>query len=323
MMKSKLIVRSLFVFVLLVIAEFGIRIVWANAHFTPPVFESSRGGDYSLIKNVNSKSYQFGRILDSSTDDTGHRLTLNSASESNQNKIHLVGDSQVFGWGLNNTETIATQLSVLLGGGWQVVNHGLPGIGPLEYAKQFKYIPEDEPIIVFFTEENDLWDMYNLGKNATADCGFLIGTGGGLISSLPCSVKKLRLVQLIISQLDKYAHRNRPTPLGFTQNSHVVSVVLRHRLNNTLEAMRVGRKQILFTTVIPWRGRWDLKSNPEYSPKPFDAADIPLLFYDDFAIIAAFNAHGVKEQLYIEGDSHISALGAKFIAQQIYQQLLE
>ncbi|MEY4580525.1 MAG: hypothetical protein RL701_5228 [Pseudomonadota bacterium] len=48
--------------------------------------------------------------------------------------ILVVGDSQVFGLGVEHTQTFSTQLEAALGAGVHVFNAGVPTYGPQEYT---------------------------------------------------------------------------------------------------------------------------------------------------------------------------------------------
>ena len=67
-------------------------------------------------------------------------------------RILAIGDSYVYGWGVNEAETWVKQLEGLLRGAGrsvEIINGGAPGNSPVEYAQRAEYlIPEFQPDLV-------------------------------------------------------------------------------------------------------------------------------------------------------------------------------
>ena len=292
-----------------------LRFLYSNAVFTPAVFEKKING-YQLKKNSHSLTHQFGREIMVSVDNKQLRHTAHSSVNTNR-RIHLFGDSQVFGWGLSDEETIASQLQSILGDHSQVLNHGVPGTGPIDYIEKARSVPENDTVIFFLTEENDLWDMFNLGKGASVDCHFLVSINTGVLSSFPCFIKELRVLQLILEKTDKIVHYNRPTPIGFSLMSQAAARPLSYRLSQLIEKFKKSHRGHVYVATIPWKGRWKIKNQQPYSPTPLPAKDIPDMFVGDFSIIDAFSRQSQLQSLYLEGDSHLSPLGSELVAKQL------
>ncbi len=72
--------------------------------------------------------------------------------------MHVVGDSLAFGWGLGDADTLPSCLQERLRNTWQVVNHGVPGYGPRQYARLVADLPRDEIVVLLYCEANDVRD---------------------------------------------------------------------------------------------------------------------------------------------------------------------
>lgn len=303
-----------------IIAELLLRLFLGGSHFTPPVFKSTGKNEYALLANATSHVYQFGREIVISTDKEEKRLTSGKTPRPDAPRLHLIGDSQVFGWGLNDDETIASQMQSITDR-WQVVNHGIPGTAPSDYIKLARTLPESEPVVLFLTEENDLWGMYNFEKGASVDCQFLVGVNTGFLSYAPCLIKNTRVVQAIVWLLDNIIHHHRPTPIGFTSMSQAAAAPLVHRLNKSVADLRNERQGQVLTVLIPWKGRFAHEMQESYSPQPFERDEVPLLLEDELKVISLFKQQAQPDELYLEGDSHLSENGTRLIAGHIDQHI--
>jgi hypothetical protein len=312
----RLAVAALAVLVLLAAGEAALRIGLGGATFTPRVFEPNDGvAHYRLAAGMHTSVRQFGRTVTVSTDAEGHRATPGFvASPGAPLRVHLVGDSQVFGWGLSDDETLAARLQRLLGPGVQVVNHGVPGFGPTDYLGTLAALPASEPVVVVHTEENDTWDAYRIFRNAHATCGY-VTTFSADASALRCAWMNLRLVQLGTELWDRSQRSEHPTPLGFSALSTVAATVLNQRIATGYADERRQRDADLVFAVVPWKGRldatWRAHSLP--SPRP-DVATLDSPFPDATQATRLLAAGGGAQPLYLDGDSHLSPAGAVRLA---------
>lgn len=280
----------------------------------PRVFNAATDPAYGLTPQRQTKVRMLGRVVNLSTDAEGRRLTVGQASEGE--RIHLIGDSQVFGWGLSDEETIASRLQSSLGGAFKVVNHGVPGYGPLEYAKVLKRVPPTDFVVVLHTEENDLWDAYGLFKETTAQCGWLMKQR---VSSVECAILESDVAQLVSVWLDELEQRQLLTPIGMSDQSLVAARVLSFRVRRLYEREGELRRQRLIFTTVPWKGRFSEAWRMRYQPTPLSQfSSVQNLFRDDLGMEQAFVASGAAGEMYFAGDSHLSGRGAAFVAQQIY-----
>jgi hypothetical protein len=228
--------------------------------------------------------------------------------------VHLVGDSQVFGWGLSDDETLAARLQRLLGPGVQVVNHGVPGFGPTDYLNTLAGLPATEPVVVVHTEENDTWDAYRIFRNAHATCGY-VSTFSADATTLRCAWMNLRLVQLGAELWDRSQRSEHPTPLGFSALSTVAATVLNQRIETGYADERRKRDADLIFAVVPWKGRLDASWRAHSLPSPLpDVATLPSPFPDATQATRLLAAGGGAQPLYLEGDSHLSPAGAVRLA---------
>jgi hypothetical protein len=303
---------ALAVLVLLAAGEAALRIGLGGAMFTPRVFEPNDGvARYRLAAGVHTSVRQFGRTVTVSTDAEGHRVTPGFvAAAGTPLRVHLVGDSQVFGWGLSDDETLPARLQRQLGPGVQVVNHGVPGFGPTDYLGTLAALPANEPVVVVHTEENDTWDAYRIFRNAHATCGY-VTTFSADASALRCTWMNLRLVQLGAELWDRSQRSEHPTPLGFSALSTVAATVLNQRIATGYADERRRRDADLIFAVVPWKGRIDAQWRAHSLPSPLpDVATLDSPFPDATQATRLLAAGGGAQPLYLDGDSHLSPAGA-------------
>jgi lysophospholipase L1-like esterase len=280
-----------------------------------PLFVSGPAGqDLRLIPGEGGRAYIHGRTIFVSVDSEGHRTTAGAPAPGGAfRRLDIIGDSQIFGWALDDSETIAARLQARLGKNWRVVNHGVPGVGPLRYAEELKTVPPDAEVLVVFTEVNDLWDMYDIARYPTR-CGFL--SGGTLPNSyVTCAILNLRLVQLGYAVADGLAVHRALAPIGCDETSQIAARILAHRVRALFAAVAKGSYPNLHFTVVPWDGRFNELVRADYFP-PADRK-APNYFDDDFAMIDAFGGAPDPAALFLDRDPHLSAAGARLFADRV------
>lgn len=303
--------------ILIAVIECSLRLIINNAYFSPPIFKPATDeAPYGLVSSKSSRVHQFGRLLDVDSDQFGNRRTVGISNNADA-KLHLIGDSQIFGWGLSDEETVASQLQKFIGDRVQVVNHGVPGYGSYEYIEVLKKIPINESVIVFHTEENDTWDAYNLFRTANVQCGYLV-TIAGSAHSLLCGVIDLRIVQGIFELWDQFQHWHRPTPLGFSPRTEVVAIILNNRIADLFALERKHRGNNLAFSIIPWKGRYSSEWLQRYTPAlAVPANTIQTPFFDNTDMLSRFAEHHNAVSLYLKGDSHLSPEGSRYVAENL------
>jgi hypothetical protein len=298
------------------LAEVGIRLALGNAFMSPPVFQAATGTPaYTLLPSVSARVWQFGRGLQVSTDPSGHRLTP-GAPASAPVTLHLVGDSQVFGWGLSDDETLSARLQKRLGSTVRVVNDGVPGYGPHDYRAVLETIPSSDLVVVVSTEENDGGDAYRLGKAANVSCGFISSFEQG--GSLQCALVRSRLVQATFAKLTDFDHRYHMTPVGFSDVSLVAGRVISARITGLLGDEARRRTGRTLFTIVPWKGRYSESWRSRYAPPPVaDSSTLPTPFPDSLDTVRRFASTAEPASLYFADDTHLNPAGASLLADVI------
>lgn len=282
--------------------------------FSPRVFLDDRSANVlRLAHGSQANARMFGRTVHISVDPVGDRVTPGQPSSGKV--LHIVGDSQVFGWGLNDDETLPARVQQLLGPEWLVRNHGVPGYGPTQYKKLIDQLPKSEHVLLVFTEENDLWDSFDIAS-AGSYCGHM-SEGWASRWSLPCSVLDSRLVQSLAAWLVNTGVS--PTPIGFTEESTAAATVSSSRVMSWLAVERARRKNLV-VSVVPWRGRISEELRRSYFP-PANALQRSEYLPDECGARAQFRAWPRPQELFLPDDSHISALGARLLGQCLVDAL--
>lgn len=295
-------------------AELASRLAFDNANLSPPVFRMTPdASSYSLLPSIETKVLQFGRVVDVDIDDQANRRVV-GAHPNARVRLHVVGDSQIFGWGLAGEETLPSRLQAELGPTFGVINHGVPGYGPKEYLRVLNAIPADDYVLLLHTEENDAADSFGLAKNAGAACGF-ITSGGTTESPARCFLMSTRLVQVLYVFLNRMDHRIHLTPIGFSNYSQVAGDVLHFRISAGYAKQRTARGSKLIFSIVPWKGRFAPAWQERYAPPPsLNAAALPTPFPDDVGILQAISLDSHRGSFYFEEDPHLSPVGAEHMA---------
>jgi hypothetical protein len=284
---------------------------------TPPVFrDEQQASTLELRSGASAVAHMFSRDITISVDAQGHRTTAGAPVDgAGRHILDVVGDSQVFGWGLSDDETVPSRLQASLGASWKIVNHGVPGFGPWQYRDVMNSIPVDHQVVLILTEENDLYDSLDVGL-ASSYCGYM-STGLAERFGLPCAVLDSRLLQGL--QESRAENAILPTPIGFTTSSTVVASVAASRITRWIDAERARRGQRLLVSVVPWRGRLHPQLRRSYFPEP-DAVQ-QVFLPDDAGMRARFAQVSEPVSLYLRGDSHLSPVGARQLAGGVAEAL--
>jgi hypothetical protein len=279
-----------------------------------PLFISDPDGrNLGLIPGAHGRVHMYGRAIEVSVDTEGHRTTVGAGGACTRHRLDLIGDSQVFGWGLGDSETIASRLQARLGPDWRVVNHGIPETGPLQYARVLQTVPKDAEVLMVFTEVNDLWDTYDMSRNATR-CGFLTESWWPR-SNLICPVLNLRALQVGFAAYDGLTRQRALAPLGFDATSGIASRLLALHVRSMFVKAGMRVHPHLHFTVLPFDGRYSAQARLDYFPPP--NPNTPRYFDDDYDMIAAFARAPDPKSLYLPRDPHLSPRGAALFADQV------
>lgn len=297
------------------------------AHLSPPIYEKSDDKMlYALKPAVHAKIFSHDRFWQVTTNQAGQRSVddrgdhSRAEAKNDRGTLHLIGDSQVFGWGLSDHETLGYQLQQeLRSSGQRVKNHGVPGYGPYEYLEVMASIPKQDKVVLFLTEENDTWDAYKIFKTGKIRCRFLVSYGGMEFLHQWCFVLRSRIVQTLLALLEDSSRKYMPTPIGFSDVSIISWQVLTSRIYGLLGEEIKSRGTNILVATIPWKGRYDKEWSARYRPIPnvADAHYRTFPFSDGLDTVGLFYRLKDQQDLYIKGDSHLSTSGVDVLTQQV------
>lgn len=302
--------------------EIGLRIYLQNRVFGLRVYRSiSEPPGYALAAGTVCEMVQGGRAVHISIDALGHRVTPGASSDSSLPTIHLIGDSQVFGQGLSDQETLGYYLQKTMGDRFRVVNYGVPGYGPFAYKKTLQSIPKDDWAVVVHTEYNDLRDSYSERTQANARCGYLL-PNSFVGNAMPCFGLNLRLFQLTTLFSGALIGDRKPLPVNYDPHDSVAAKVLMYRVRKLYEEEIKKRGKKLVFTVIPWDAALIRTRLQLYSPnveQPVCWVEFP----DDCDMKQHFLQTDGVESLYLPFDEHLSPKGASVLATVISNKIHE
>lgn len=134
--------------------EVGLRIAGVS-----PAYQRDRIGQWRLAPGLRAAESQGPRDARSffvSTNDEGLRTTVPRARGSAR-RVVLLGDSVVFGWGVDDGETLADGAQARLGTRWEVLNAGQPGYSTV--MASWLYLEEVDAwkpdVVVVFVPQHD------------------------------------------------------------------------------------------------------------------------------------------------------------------------
>jgi hypothetical protein len=296
------------------IFEAILSLYWQFKPISPAFFAvSAEAPGYQLAAGVHERYWTFGRQVTVTIDKNGRRIVPGAASEGTV--VHVVGDSQIFGWGLSDDETICSRLQSQLGSGFHVVNHGVPGLGPYGYIQLLRDVPVNELTVLVQTEENDLWDAYSANSRMTVRCGYLI-PADFWGRNMPTLVLNSYLFQSFLDV--KYAmwDSQRMTPIGFNPYAQAAAAVLKYRMDQLYAAQKEVRGDRLIITAIPWDGDILPQRMDEFSPRIEKPVRL-VAFTDDCGMVNAFEHAANPDTLFQKHDAHLTAAGAALAARVI------
>lgn len=303
----------------LVSTEVALRLWYRYPHALRCFVATKERVGYGLQPSTVFKYIDRGRLLDVSIDPSGRRRTgSTSGLRSDAITVDVIGDSQVFGWRLSDSETIPAKLQNKLGSGWRVLNWGVPGYGPYQYARKLSDVPEGHVAIVIQTETNDLEDSYLDHPPLYSRCGFLVARSA-LGRLLPCCILASDEFALAID-LEMWLRDSRlSVPLGFNPNARVAARVLSYRIQALYDAATVNRNLTVLYVVVPWDAALLPNRLRNYRPVISNAAQFVRLpggndLFDEM------RSSSDPQDLF-QFDFHLSAAGAEFVAGILAQKL--
>jgi hypothetical protein len=298
----------------LALLEAACRLHPSSPWLDPPVYAPAEADPgYALAPGAEYRGPFAGRDVRITVGEDG--LRRHGPAGGTAERVHVLGDSMVFGWGLSDEETIPAQLARLVGPGVEVRNAGVPGWGPHAYATLLARLPRDETVVLLLTEGNDLDDAFDGRTAYDVRCGRLV-VPGTWVAALPCGLLRSDASRAIVWASRWPSRRTRPLPLAFDEHATIAAGLLARRVDGLLDRERRLRGDRLLVGVLPWEGRYRPVRRDAYWPpsslvRPH--TDLP----DALGLVARFDAEGDPARLYLAGDDHLSPDGAKLVATQV------
>jgi hypothetical protein len=319
----RLVLGPLFALAVLVVLLFAMELVLrfiapgptAERFFAP----SKETVGYGLARSVSFDHWGDGRMVHVTTDAEGRRVVPGAVDRPGVRTLHIIGDSQAFGWDLSDDESVPAQIQRRLGAGWRVVNHGVPGYGPYAYVERLAHLPAGEPAIILQTELNDLSDAVSPRSPSFARCGYLVPRNT-LGSSLPCWILASYTFAKVTDLLVRLGDSRLPAPMGFNPIIRSAAAVLEYRVEKLYRTAVESRTGEVRFAVIPWDGGLVPARAAHYKPwltHPKRIVQMP----DDCGLTASFAAYPRPDELFLPNDSHLSPRGAAFAADRLVEAL--
>ncbi len=177
----KLLACAVSVLASLALAEGAATLLHRGAYPYLNLFEPDARYGVRLQANANTRvRSRDGRITEISTNSLGFRGPEWVATPSAQPRVLVLGDSQVFGYGVPFEETMGRKLQRRLGPGAQVFSAGVPSWGPHESSLALADLgPRFRPTQVVFVANaaNDWFETVPNLRRTTAEDGWAASPG--------------------------------------------------------------------------------------------------------------------------------------------------
>lgn len=311
-------------FLALCLAVIGLLELFLNARAgfsnqLPNFFAPADEGQIYSLKPGKVQYRHRGRLITVTVDDNGNRVTPDQTNgTAPRQRVALIGDSQIFGWGLDDSETIAAKLQGLLGGGYDVVNLGLPGTGPWRYSALAAQEGPDTILITAYTEVNDGQDSYTQDSYASVNCATLV-VPGGPADGLPCWMMETALFSFIVDIKNTVAPYYLAPPLNCNPLAKSAGAIIRSRINNL--GLHSGTHPKGINITIPWDARINPDRLANYRPLLNRVAcnwDFP----SDIDLASAMASAENQTALFQKDDQHLSPAGADLVARLLAERIL-
>ena len=222
---------------------------------------------WKLIKNYSGCRYQpdTNKIITKTHNSNGLRIDKDiSYEKGNKKRVLLLGDSFVYGYGLDDNETIAVKLQEKLGENYEAINMGVDGYGTVQEILQFKeeglrYNPD---IVMLFFYPNDFKETQSADIYFADQPIMYIAEEITVITDTPQENKLLYVADL----LRKGSHKLFQDIINPTMNKTYI-------INN--ESILIYN----YPTKMLWKDKYGPKKKPLSMEKPFSSL---LLRYSHF-----------------------------------------
>lgn len=302
----------------LALIEIGARLSVDGAERLPAFFRPGPEGQPYALAPGRYRYWHRDRTVVVSIGPDGRRR-VPGAPAAAPRTLWLIGDSQVFGWGLDDRETIAARLQASLGPGVKVVNAGVPGYGPMAYVREFHAAPADALKLIVFTETNDGQDAYSAETFGRPHCGILVsptGVGGGM----PCWFLRSQLFSTAVDLRNVLAPSRLAPPLNCNPTVRAVGRAIETRIRATERVLDEAAGGRALTATVPWDARAARTRLGDYRPH-LTAVTCDWAFPDRLALVPALERRNDGDALFQREDHHLSARGADATARHLARAL--
>jgi lysophospholipase L1-like esterase len=189
------------------LAEIGLRLDGQR-----PAYQANQMGQWQTTPNMAERRMRGSRephdfLLSTNAD--GLRTAVPRAREPDTKRVALMGDSNVFGWGLNDGQTLAAQAETLLhkeGLQIEIINAGQPGYSTAQVSWLFeRTVAQYQPdlTVVFLS-------MHDHNRVLVSDAEIWRGTNGAIAwlrvslarhSAIYARLRRMRHAQAATAQL--------------------------------------------------------------------------------------------------------------------------
>lgn len=258
--------------------------------------------------SYNTTMYYSGYTWSHSTDSKGFRNDV----ERETADIVLLGDSYIYGHGVENNQTVARFIESL--SGYSVINLGKQGDCSYQelymlYNYGISYKPK---YVIYFFYDNDLIDLYIHGINIS---GFLTSN-----ESIPSYLNQ----KPVVWQSSEYSLGN--SFLKITRNLYLVreiNMIIQHRtsmeikqkVEDETEAWKFTEKAIVLMNTISQENNATLVIIPLVMDNSLHADMLNKIAQtNSILIVNTTSINRTNPSLFLVGDGHFSEEGAKAVA---------
>ena len=216
-------------------------------------FESSENYGYTHKKNF-SQNYLYSNskenfIMNVKTNSYGHRYyeyDKNKLSDSNYKKIMLLGDSFIFGHGINMNEHITSYLDSLLDTNYVIINAGIGGWGTLQETKYAinhfnKFNPD---VIALFYCNNDPIDDIKFKNNMLNNIKGIFYFPGKIFLRNNSHLYRFLVTKFKILLNQIIINKNTKEKVSIL-NKNNQSLITKENWNNTLKYIKKFQKKFV------------------------------------------------------------------------------
>ncbi|RMB12351.1 SGNH/GDSL hydrolase family protein [Eilatimonas milleporae] len=286
----------------------------------PNFFQPGAGGTAYVLKHGRHRYLHRGRPVNVSINGQGHRYSPGGDRNENSapQRVVLIGDSQVFGWGLDDAETLSNRLQAHIGPDYRVINKGLPGTGPWSYWESAAEETPDTILVTVYTEINDGQDSYTRDTFARVNCSTLV-VPGGPAETLPCWMMETALFSFIVDARNMLSPYHLAPPINCNPLTRSAAAVIQTRIETLDQRLDIFPKRIRL--AIPWDARIDSRRLANYRPV-LAQAQCFWAFPGDIDLVSHMTSAENRLDLFQRDDQHLSAEGVDLVAALLARHIL-